>query len=150
MLCLGLSVVLPGGACASGTVCMPEDTLAKERTYKLVRSTINKDVNERIVSGKVTEGAGKDGFVGVNMLSIAGAINRGWLAGNAADYYNKGIAESIKFYNIVQSEIDKFLTAKLYPGNTEKGLQKIVEQKYIAFFENSGRQANSREGFYFF
>src|SRR5690606_8561077 len=37
-------------------------------TYKLVRSTINPTENERTISGRVTEGAGKEGLVGVNIL----------------------------------------------------------------------------------
>lgn len=74
-------------------------------------------------------------------FSIAEGINRGWVSGNAADYYQKGIEESMKFYNISKADIDGFLIRNAYPGNNEKGLQKILEQKYMAFFENSGRQA---------
>ena len=108
-----------------------------EQAGKGLLSMINFDYWEASAAGvpAVQLGAHEVNF------SIAEAINRGWLAGNAADYYNQGIAESMKFYNIVQSEIDKFLIANPYPGDTEKGLQKILEQKYMAFFENSGRQA---------
>lgn len=84
----------------------------------------------------------------VNLI-IAEAINRGWLQGNAADYYKNGITESMKFYGVSQTSIDAFLTQNAYPGNTAAGLNKILEQQYMAFFENSGRQAfymNRRTG----
>lgn len=82
-------------------------------------------------------------------FNIAEAINRGWITGNAADYYKKGIEESMKFYGITQTAIDAFVAQNAYPGNTTEGLNKILEQKYMAFFENSGRQAfynNRRTG----
>ncbi|PSL22955.1 SusC/RagA family TonB-linked outer membrane protein [Dyadobacter jiangsuensis] len=67
-LCLGLSAVLPGEADAYGAKLRRENALAGERTYKAVRSTLNAAENERAISGKVTEGAGKEGLVGVNIL----------------------------------------------------------------------------------
>ena len=82
-------------------------------------------------------------------FAIAEGINRGWVSGNAADYYQKGIEESMKFYNIPSSSITSFLTANPYPSSTADGLKKILEQKYMAFFENSGKQAfydNRRTG----
>jgi hypothetical protein len=74
-------------------------------------------------------------------FTIAEAINRGWVSGNAADYYQKGIEESMKFYNIAAVSISSFVAQNPYPGAGSQGLTKILEQKYMAFFENSGRQA---------
>lgn len=74
-------------------------------------------------------------------FNIAEAINRGWLIGNAVDYYNHGIEESMKFYGINTAAINEFKTQNSYLGNREAGLIQILEQKYVAFFQNSGRQA---------
>lgn len=75
-------------------------------------------------------------------FNIAEAINRGWITGNAATYYQQGISESLKFYGITNTTtISDFLTQNAYAGNTSIGLTQILEQKYVAFFQNSGRQA---------
>ncbi len=74
-------------------------------------------------------------------FAIAEGINRGWATGNAADYYQKGIEESMKFYNIGAAQIAGFIAANPYPAAAAQGLTKILEQKYMSFFENSGKQA---------
>ncbi|MDN5287947.1 MAG: hypothetical protein JWR38_4221 [Mucilaginibacter sp.] len=75
-------------------------------------------------------------------FSIAEAINRGWVSGDASIYYNQGISESMKFYGITNTTtINNFTTQNAYAGNTPTGLTQILEQKYVAFFENSGREA---------
>lgn len=75
-------------------------------------------------------------------LSIAEAVNRGWVPGDAAGYYNQGITESCKFYGVTDpAKINTFLTANAYSGNNTAGLTQILQQKYVAFFENSGREA---------
>lgn len=99
-------------------------------------------------------------------FNLAEGITRGWAAGNAEDYYKKGITESMKFYGIDITKTD-FTTRFLPPGNTaltqivsypfkfnfadyyaqeavklssdqSRAIQQIVLQKYIACFENSG------------
>jgi len=77
------------------------------------------------------------------MFNIAEAINRGWLSGNAAVWYEKGIIASMEFYDVPDTEYASYLTQSLvaYQGDTQTGLEQILEQKYIAFFENSGLQA---------
>ncbi|WP_316753060.1 SusD/RagB family nutrient-binding outer membrane lipoprotein [Pedobacter gandavensis] len=75
-------------------------------------------------------------------FNIAEGINRGWATGDAASYYEQGITESIKFYGLTNaSTISSFLTKNVYAGNNPAGLDQILEQKYVAFFQNSGRQA---------
>ncbi|MFZ6010709.1 MAG: SusD/RagB family nutrient-binding outer membrane lipoprotein [Bacteroidota bacterium] len=95
-------------------------------------------------------------------FTIAEAINRGWATGNAADYYNNGILSSLKFYGIEEgskidiTEADQDLVLKTvtvsvstymsqpaitYAGNNATGLQQILTQKYLAFFQNSGQEA---------
>lgn len=95
-------------------------------------------------------------------FNIAEAINRGWVAGIAEDYYKKGIQASIAFYGIVNGvntgyylpigkQLGDWTTVnynfdfetyynqagvKYESGTT--GLNKILTQKYLGFFQNSG------------
>ncbi|WP_293304960.1 SusD/RagB family nutrient-binding outer membrane lipoprotein [Pedobacter sp. UBA5917] len=84
-------------------------------------------------------------------FSIAEAINRGWLSGDAGDHLKKGVTLSMKFYGISnQAILDYFNVAgNEYAGNNAAGLEQLLSQKYVAFFQNSGRQAfynNRRTG----
>lgn len=100
-------------------------------------------------------------------FNIAEAINRGWITGSAEDWYKKGVKSSIAFYGIPVEAPGTF--SKIYPfgvpkavtyainfdfegtyyqqaavkyaGNTATGLQQILLQKYLAFFQNSGWEA---------
>ncbi len=99
-------------------------------------------------------------------FNIAEAINRGWLTGNAESWYRKGIDASIGFYGIVQGnntvtfqkpggtladyntytinyDKDAYYnqTTVKYAGNSAAGLNQILLQKYLAFFQNSGWEA---------
>lgn len=103
-------------------------------------------------------------------FNIAEAINRGWISGNAEEYYKRGIQASQSFYGIKDGANSvKFLkrgaagvtneanydtytvtyafdsyydqaTVK-YAGNNADGLKQILTQKYLAFFQNSGMEA---------
>ncbi|AXY77283.1 SusD/RagB family nutrient-binding outer membrane lipoprotein [Paraflavitalea soli] len=100
-------------------------------------------------------------------FNIAEAINRGWATGNAEDWYKKGIKASVASYGIPVDAAGTF--SKVYPygasnavtypinfdfenvyyqqagvkygGNNATGLQQILLQKYLAFFQNSGWEA---------
>ncbi|RKE55414.1 SusD-like starch-binding protein associating with outer membrane [Sphingobacterium detergens] len=74
-------------------------------------------------------------------LNIAEAINRGWLQGDAADHYRRGIKSSMEFYGVKSDAINSFMLNNVYQGNNSNGLKQILNQKYIAFFQNSGLQA---------
>ncbi len=95
-------------------------------------------------------------------FTIAEAINRGWATGDAEDYYKKGIQASMKFFGIEEgSKIDitesdqdvvlKTVTVSVqnyldqpkvkYAGNNAGGLEQIITQKYLAFFQSSGQEA---------
>ncbi len=93
-------------------------------------------------------------------FNIAEGINRGWSSGNAEEYYNEGIKASMAFYGIsdgstitVTSQDDEVLgtvtasvtdylaqTSVKYAGGPD-GLEQILTQKYLAFFQNSGLEA---------
>lgn len=99
-------------------------------------------------------------------FNIAEAINRGWINGNAEEFYNKGILASMNIYGIkdgtntfaylpkgkklgenvtytVDVKTADYLaqTAVKYKGNNTDGLKQILTQKYLGFFQNSGWEA---------
>jgi hypothetical protein len=73
-------------------------------------------------------------------FNIAEAIHRGWVPGNAADWYVKGITASMNFYGI--NDVAAYLAQPeiAYKGGDD-GLTQILTQKYLAFFQNSGWEA---------
>ena len=100
-------------------------------------------------------------------FNIAEAINRGWITGDAEAWYKKGIKSSIFSYDIPVEAAGTFnkvypfgavnaviypidfdfenvyyqQASVKYPGNNATGLQLILLQKYLAFFQNSGWEA---------
>lgn len=105
------------------------------------------------------------------MFNIAEGINRGWAPGNAEDYYVKGIQSSFQFYGIPTgagtftayfyrpgstnvANIANYDTYSInvdwtsYYGQTgvkytadATGLTKILQQKYLALFRQSGLES---------
>jgi hypothetical protein len=95
-------------------------------------------------------------------FNLAEGINRGWATGDAAQWYQNGIKASMQFYGIADGSVIQItepdnddvigtFTASvtnylnqanvLYKGNNADGLRQILEQKYIAFFQQSGQEA---------
>jgi hypothetical protein len=97
-------------------------------------------------------------------FNIAEAANRGWVSSaSAAAWYTKGINASLGIYKLTQGQsfvignldgtkpnmgtatidITTFLAQPgvVYAGDNAAGLTQILNQKYIAFFSNSGFQA---------
>lgn len=98
-------------------------------------------------------------------LTIAEAINRGWVTGNADDWYQKGIKAMFAFYGIVDgANTVSFLRttapgdyvsytvnfsystyfnqpAVQYAGNNATGLNQILTQRYLSLARNSGLEA---------
>ncbi|MDR6196293.1 SusD/RagB family nutrient-binding outer membrane lipoprotein [Siphonobacter sp. SORGH_AS_0500] len=98
-------------------------------------------------------------------FTIAEAINLGWVAGNADDYYKKGIMANMDFFgiksgtNTVVFEIKNngiptsqsftitfdpttYMNQSLvkYAGNNADGRKQILSQKYLAMFMTSGME----------
>ena len=78
-------------------------------------------------------------------FNIAEAINRGWVAGNAEDYYTKGIKASWTFHGVTDVET-KWTAFYAQPSvklssASATALTQILTQKYLAFFQNSGWEA---------
>lgn len=102
-------------------------------------------------------------------FNIAEAISLGWISGNAEEWYKKGIQASIGFYGIKDgindfyylkpggkvTESADYINYKVtfifndyysqpavtYAGNNATGRSQILNQKYLAFFQNSGFEA---------
>lgn len=102
-------------------------------------------------------------------FNIAEATNLGWITGDAADWYKKGIQSAIGFYNIKDGENTFYYLRSggkvsesadyigyqvnfgfndyysqpevMYAGNNANGLEQIFKQKYLSFFQNSGFEA---------
>lgn len=99
-------------------------------------------------------------------FNIAEAAHRGWISESASDWYVKGIKASFEFYGIQNGPLDVYafknggtptnaadyikntynfdeaayfnqVTVK-YVGSSNLGLQQIISQKYLSFFQNSG------------
>ncbi|WP_184548804.1 SusD/RagB family nutrient-binding outer membrane lipoprotein [Mucilaginibacter sp. FT3.2] len=105
------------------------------------------------------------------MFNIAEGINRGWVAGNADSYYQKGIQASFDYYGIPTTtgtftayfyrpgskstaDLSNYDTypitvnfANYYAQPSVKytpdaaGLNKILQQKYLALFRHSGLES---------
>jgi hypothetical protein len=100
-------------------------------------------------------------------FNMAEAINRGWITGDAEAWYKKGMQASLAFYGIpvtTSGSINKVYPfnspetktytipfdfegsyyqqpAVKYAGDNATGLNQILLQKYLAFFQNSGWEA---------
>lgn len=99
-------------------------------------------------------------------FNMAEAINRGWITGVAEDWYKKGVQASIGFYGIVSGAnsvsyqkpggtLSDYNTYSInYDWDTyynqpsvklsstsATALDQIIQQKYLAFYQNSGWEA---------
>jgi hypothetical protein len=95
-------------------------------------------------------------------FNIAEGINRGWAPGNsAATWYNSGINASLAVFGLTNGQtytiadlngktigttvinIPQFLNNVnvVYKGDNNDGLTQILNQKYVAMFNNSGFEA---------
>jgi hypothetical protein len=99
-------------------------------------------------------------------FNIAEGVNRGWAVADAEKWYNQGISASMEFYGIKDGSntmtysktgsrdaadartfnIDFKMADYVSQANVKyevgnPGLEKILTQKYLAFFMNSGMEA---------
>ena len=77
-------------------------------------------------------------------FNIAEAINRGWITGNAEDFYINGIKASWTFHGAnVDANWNTYYAQSTvkYSNTAATGLSQILTQKYLAFFQNSGWEA---------
>lgn len=74
------------------------------------------------------------------MFCLAEAANRGLIRADGRAYFRRGVTASLHFYGISEQspEFVDFMARIEYRGDGAEGLQQILEQKYIAFFQHSG------------
>ncbi len=115
--------------------------------------------NPRYYSSTDKSGASAEPYIFIGYpelcFNIAEGINRGWAPGDASVYYTNGINASLAFLSLVDTkpynvndisgkvlgavtiDIAGFLKNTSYQGGAA-GLNQILTQKYLAFFNNSG------------
>lgn len=84
-------------------------------------------------------------------LIIAEAVVRGWVTGDAVSYYNDGVRSSFKFYETYAKGLGAYVTpekAEAYldepvndlsaAGTTEEKIEKIILQRYLRSYFQSG------------
>ncbi len=75
------------------------------------------------------------------MFNIAEGMHRGWATGDATAYYDNGVKSAMAFFGITDTKAYTDQAAIKYAGKTATGLEQILNQKYLAFFQNSGYEA---------
>ena len=74
-------------------------------------------------------------------LHIAEGAHRGWAAVDAKTHYDNGVIASMEFYSVDAAEISTYLTVKQPYVSGVAGLTRILEQKYLAFAENTDHES---------
>jgi len=69
---------------------------------------------------------------------LAEAIQRSWISGDVNSHYQKGITASMAVYKITGNVVEDYLAGDLVKLSNGDALTKILTQKYIAFYMNSG------------
>ena len=74
-------------------------------------------------------------------LHIAEAANRGWVTVDAKEHYDNGVTASMNFYDVDDADVADYLASKQPYIVGAAGLTRVLEQKYLAFAENSGQES---------
>ena len=116
---------------------------------KIYESKQHSSINSRYITYIYGEPYIQFGYAEQNFI-LAEAALRGWISGDAAEYYKKGIEASMRFaadntpndeaYHHGREITDEIITKTLetpslqLTGDFETKLKKIIEQKYVAGF----------------
>ncbi|WP_442588772.1 SusD/RagB family nutrient-binding outer membrane lipoprotein [Pedobacter sp. AW31-3R] len=109
-----------------------------ENNSKTVAGVVSK-INPRFYKNAVNEPSIGLGYAEVQFI-LAEGVSRGWITGNAASYYQKGIEASMLFYKITPATIATYLAQPATQLPAVDPLKSIITQKYIASFMNSSWQ----------
>lgn len=109
-----------------------------DNNARTVAGEISK-INPRFYSSPVNEASVALGYAELQFI-LAEGISRGWVAGNANEHYQKGVAASFSFYSIDETAVSAYLAQAGVQLSASAPLQNILTQKYIASFMNSGWQ----------
>jgi hypothetical protein len=104
-----------------------------ENTARVVAGEASK-IKSRYFNNPVNEPSVALGYPELQFILAEGVI-RGWISGNAGEYYNKGVQASMLFYNISQTNVDAYLLLNPY-----NNLASVMTQKYLASFLSGGWQ----------
>lgn len=109
-----------------------------DNNARTVAGEISK-INPRFYTNPTNEPSIAVGYAELQFI-LAEAVVKGWIAGTASDYYEKGIRASMKFYKIDDALVDTYVAQPVVKLSVATALQQIITQKYIASFFNSGWQ----------
>jgi hypothetical protein len=104
-----------------------------DNSTKVLAGEVSK-IKSRYFNNPVNEPSIAIGYAELQFI-LAEAVLRGWISGDAAAYYNKGVQASMAFYGIGQPAIDAYLQQNPFPATAQ--LKAVLTQKYIASFMNS-------------
>jgi len=100
-------------------------------------------INKRFAYEPINEPGILMGYAEVQFL-LAEAVVRGWISGNASDYYKKGIEASLNFSNFnttySSGDIQTYLNQPAIALQAGTEIKQIITQKYISMFMNTGWQ----------
>ncbi|MBZ4188690.1 SusD/RagB family nutrient-binding outer membrane lipoprotein [Niabella beijingensis] len=121
-------------------------------------------INRRFAYEAVNEPSVLMAYSEVQFLLAEGAV-RGWISGNADEYYENGIKAAMQFSNFnypsipgvtyvgqqyTDAEIENYLKQTVIGLKAGTEIEQIITQKYISMFMNTGLQPfyeNRRTGF---
>jgi hypothetical protein len=118
----------------------PSDEGLDEMATKVQAGEYSRINKARFFSNYVGEPSIQIGYPEM-CLNIAEAVNRGWAAGNAGDWYNKGITASMVTYGIADVAAYLAQPSVAYAGNNANGLAQVLVQKYLAQAQHSGLES---------
>ncbi len=100
-------------------------------------------INDRYSYHPINEPSVLISYAEVQFL-LAEAVVRGWISGNAEDYYQNGIKASLEFSNFNSAysatDIDDYLDQPIIALQAGNEIEQIITQKYISMFMNTGWQ----------
>jgi hypothetical protein len=100
-------------------------------------------INRRYAYEPINEPGLLLGYPEVQFL-LAEAVVRGWISGNAGEYYKKGIEASLNFSNFndtyTGADIQTYLNQPAIALQAGNEISQIITQKYISMFMNTGWQ----------
>ncbi|GGZ25022.1 hypothetical protein GCM10007049_16860 [Echinicola pacifica] len=70
-------------------------------------------------------------------LNLAEAAHRGWISADPAFHYSRGISASMNFYGLSDEAASAYISTQAPYLSGEAGLDRIHEQMYLSFAENS-------------
>ncbi|ASZ14746.1 MULTISPECIES: SusD/RagB family nutrient-binding outer membrane lipoprotein [Chitinophaga] len=120
-----------GGVRGSATISENSIKVSSGEASKIAKRYYNDPVNEPGIAF---------GYPELQFI-LAEAVVRGWISGDAAAYYKKGIQSSMEFFKVPAADITAYLAQPAIQLVAGKELEMILTQKHISFFMNSGWQS---------